>query len=284
MKINRLQKVLIGILTLVIVSNLLFTNARIANKKNEITLSAYGTFSMLKYTLVDAPISSFSNFFDFVGNYYQIYNENLILRKQISNLASAQAQLNEAQRQIAELQALNELATVSSDYYVKNATIINRSLESYNNILTINLGANDGIMADLAVITPSGLIGKVITVNDNNSVVKLLSASDSNNKVSVKIERSDSLTSDAILDYYDQNSHMYHLILLDTNVSILPDSRVVTSGMGGVFPSGILVGYVDSAQEIENEVSMNVYVRPAVDFSNLNYVQVVFRGDENAAD
>ena len=49
----------------------------------------------------------------------------------------------------------------------------------------------------------------------------------------------------------------------------------MTSGLGGVFPSGLLVGTVSEVSELTNAVGMNVYVKPASDFSNFNYVSVV---------
>ena len=277
MKFNRIQKILIGIVCTLLVFTILFNTTRSKNEKSYIQSSSYSAFSMIRYTLIDAPIDSISNFIFFWGNYYQIYQENLVLRSQIDNLASAQAKLNEAQRQIEELKQLNELTEINSNYNLVNATVINRSIDSWNNIITINIGSNDGVENNFAVISPEGLMGKVISVSDNTSIVELMTTSNKTNKVSVKIEHEDLTTSDAILEYYDDEKEAYKLILLDTNVTIKEGSRVITSGMGGVFPSGILVGEVLSANKIENEVSMNVYVTPSVDFGDSNYVQVVIR-------
>lgn len=281
MKFNKLQKILIGIVCTLLVFTILFNTSRSRNEKSYIQSSSYSAFSMIRYTLVDAPVESFGNFIYYWSNYYQIYQENIMLRSQIDNLASAQAKLNEAQRQIDELQKLNDLKEINSDYSLINATVLNRSGDSWNNIITINMGSNDGVKNNYAVMSPKGLIGKVISVNENSAVVELMTTSNKTNKVSVKIEHDDYSTSDAILEFYDNEQKAYKLILLDTNVTIKEGSRVITSGMGGVFPSGILVGEVLSANKIENEVSMNVYVTPSADFSNLNYVQIVQRGNTN---
>jgi rod shape-determining protein MreC len=281
MKFNKIQKFLIGIVCTLLVFTILFNTSRSRNEKSYIQSSSYSAFSMIRYTLVDAPVESLENFIYYWSNYYQIYQENIILRNQIDNLASAQAKLNEAQRQIDQLKKLNDLKEINSDYSLINATVLNRSVDSWNNIITINMGENDGVKNNYAVISPKGLIGKVVSVNENSAVVELMTTSNKTNKVSVKIEHEDYSTSDAILEYYDNEQEAYKLILLDTNVTIKEGSRVITSGMGGVFPSGILVGEVLSANKIENEVSMNIYVTPSADFSDLNYVQIVQRGDEN---
>jgi rod shape-determining protein MreC len=284
MKFNRIQKILIGIVCTLLVFTILFNTSRSRNEKSYIQSSSYSAFSMIRYTLVDAPVESVENFIYYWSNYYQIYQENIMLRNQIDNLASAQAKLNEAQRQINQLKKLNDLKEINSDYSLINATVLNRSIDSWNNIITINMGDNDGVKNNYAVMSPKGLIGKVVSVNENSAVVELMTTSNKTNKVSVKIEHEDYSTSDAILEFYDYEQEAYKLILLDTNVTIKEGSRVITSGMGGVFPSGILVGEVLSANKIENEVSMNIYVTPSADFSDLNYVQVVQRGDGNNED
>ena len=65
--------------------------------------------------------------------------------------------------------------------------------------------------------------------------------------------------------------------LLTSGATVTEEMRVVTSGMGGVFPSGLLVGTVSKVEELSNAVGMNIYVRPAADFQSFNYVCVVRR-------
>ena len=284
MKFNGIQRILMGIVGILLLFTVLFNGSRIINERTYLETGSYSFFSMVRYTLIDAPVKSVSNFIDYWGNYYQIYQENIILRKQIDSIAVVQARLNEAQRQIDQLQELNGLSEINSEYSLINATVLNRSADSWNNAMTINVGKEDGVENNYAVISPEGLIGKIVSVTANNAVVELMTTSNRTNKVSVRIEHEDLSTSDAILEYYDSEINAYKLLLLDTNVTIKEGSRVITSGMGGVFPSGILVGTVLSADVIANEVSMNVYVTPSADFSDLNYVQVVQRGDSDNGD
>ena len=64
------------------------------------------------------------------------------------------------------------------------------------------------------------------------------------------------------------------------NIDIPKDSLVVTTGYGNIFPSGIMVGYVDSVVTDNFDLSKIVRVKPQVDFNNISYVTIVKRDDK----
>jgi len=279
MKLTKFQRTLMIILAVLLIFNLLLANNKLKSLSDKANNNSYSFLSMMRYSLIQNPINSLFFVGNFIEEYYQIYQENVSLKSQIDNLTVVQELLNENQRQIEELKEINSLSNITNQYTIVNATVIERNYEDYSNHFIINVGSNDGIYENYAVMTTKGLIGKVESCTDSTSVVKLLTTEDQNNKVSVNIILDDSRMSDAILDYYDYDKKAYRLKLLDTNTSITVGSKVVTSGMGGIFPSGILVGEVVDAQQVKNQVSMNVYVEPASDFSGIKYVQVLIRGD-----
>ena len=143
--------------------------------------------------------------------------------------------------------------------------------------MPLDVGSDDGVGLNYAVITPKGLIGKVTKVTEHTSTVKLITSEDGLNKVSVKIEIGEGKTVDAILEKYDSNEQGFVVKLLNSGATVTEQMRVVTSGMGGVFPSGLLVGNVSKVEELSNAVGMNIYVSPAADFQSFNYVCVVRR-------
>lgn len=75
--------------------------------------------------------------------------------------------------------------------------------------MTIDVGSADGVGLNYAVITPKGLVSKVTKVNEHTSTVKLITAEDGLNKVSVKIEIDEGKTVDAILVRYDSNEQAF---------------------------------------------------------------------------
>jgi len=122
------------------------------------------------------------------------------------------------------------------------------------------------------------LIGKVTTLTENTCVVMLLTTEQEINKVSVKIQISQRVTAEALLEYYDVNTGTYILSLLETNSSITEGMSVISSGLGATYPSGLLVGTVSNVEQLQSSSGVVIYVTPAADFAHLNYVAVVKRG------
>lgn len=284
MKLNRVQKILLGIIALSLSFSLILNIVQVTSPVAMISKEGYGFFSMLKYSLIDNPIQSLTGGMEALSRMWSLEKENEILRQQIEGIASMQARIEEQQRQIQELKEMNDLKSVISDYEPISATVLSRSAEAWNNALTIDVGSADGIQVDYAVISTEGLIGRVQSVNEHTAIVKLLTVTDSSNqnKVSVQISISENVRADAILESYDYDEQAFVVKLLDSNNTVTENMWVTTSGMGGVFPSGLLVGQVSKVEELTNAIGMNVYVKPAADFQNLDYVYVVRRlGIEN---
>lgn len=277
MKLNKLQKALLWVIGITLSLSLILNVVRITTPFSDISRQGYNVFAMLKYSLIDYPVNSITDFASSFSRLWQVRQENDKLRTQVEQIATLQAQLTEAQRQIEELKQISELKTVTSSYDLIPATVLSRSQESWNNLLTLDVGSDDGIDVNYAVITSQGLIGKVQKVTGSTSTVKLITSEDGLNKVSVKIEVAADKTVDAILERYDSNEQAFIVKLLNSSSTVTENMRVVTSGMGGVFPSGLLVGTVTKVEELNNAVGMNIYVSPAADFKDLNYVCVVHR-------
>lgn len=127
----------------------------------------------------------------------------------------------------------------------------------------------------MAVISGNGLIGKVIDVGQLTSKVRLLTSQDQLSKVSVKISIDENKAVEAILEEYNLEKNSYVVRLFSETDEIGVDMDVVTSGSGGVFPKGVLVGKVNEIVELQNEIGKIVYVTPAVDFNAFNYVAVI---------
>ena len=277
MKLNRLQKILVWVIGIVVSLSLILNVVRITTPFSEISRQGYNTFAMIKYSLIDYPVTAVTDFFTSFSRLWQVRQENDLLRQHVDSIATLQAQLAESQRQIDELKEIAGLKSIVSDYELIPATVLSRSQESWNNLLTIDVGKNDGVDLNYAVMTPQGLIGKITQVMDNSASVKLITAEDGLNKVSVKIEVGGGKTVDAILEKYDSNEQAFIVKLLNSGATVTENMRVVSSGMGGVFPSGLLVGTVKKVEELSNAVGMNIYVSPAADFQSFNYVYVVRR-------
>lgn len=242
---------------------------------------SYNFFAQLQYALISRPATAVTSFIYDLSSLWKVMDENKVLRSQVELIAIYQAKLEEAYRDIDELKKFNELLLSMSESNTISATVIQRSLESFTHTLVLNIGTNDGVELGDAVISSKGLIGKVSSVSDNTCVVLLLTTELDINKITVKIQVDEVKTSEAILENYDPNTQSYTLKLLDTNSSITEGMKVISSGSGGLFPSGLLVGTVNLVENLPNAIGLKILVSPAADFYHLNYVAVVKRGTIN---
>lgn len=239
---------------------------------------SYNFFAQLQYALISRPATAVTSFIYDLSSLWKVMDENKVLRSQVELIAIYQAKLEEAYRDIDELKKFNELLLSMSESETISATVIQRSLESFTHTIVLNIGTNDGVELGDAVISSKGLIGKVSSVSDTTSVVLLLTTELDINKITVKIQVDQVKTSEAILENYDPNTQSYTLKLLDTNSSITEGMKVISSGSGGLFPSGLLVGTVNLVENLPNAIGLKILVSPAADFYHLNYVAVVKRG------
>jgi rod shape-determining protein MreC len=163
-------------------------------------------------------------------------------------------------------------------YIYVEARVINNSINRSNNYLTINRGSEQGIAKGMGVICSSGLVGKVVFVGEHLSVVQSLLHKDS--------RFSAMLANDKQLGYIewsdDLDPHKGFLKDVSNNASPKLGEAVVTSQYS-LFPAGILIGKVSNLHTKSGGYSLNMEVRLAVDFSKLQYVDVVinkFAGEQ----
>lgn len=268
-RFNRIQKVLISIICAVLLLGVI----TLVSGVTAIEKFGYDTFTLLRYSLIERPFSTIRNWQDDLSELSVVRKENDELRKIISSQQFYKSQLDEQNRKIEELSALMDLE-VNAIYEKEYASILYRDMNTYSNTITLNKGSKDGILKDMAVVSPKGLVGKVIEVNKNSCKVKLLTNETKDMAISIKVEIGDK-TSDGILQYYDPNERVYHVQIFDTNAKLEKKQKIITSGNGGVFPSGIIVGNVKSIEKLYNEKGKLVKVTPSVDFNDLEYVAIL---------
>ncbi len=277
MKQSNIKRTLLVISSTLMIIAILFFTLNATQIASDISNAGFGFFASVRYSVFEYPIKKTSVFFTDLRTYFTQREQERFTQQELETLARYKAELEEAYRQILELKRLNGLSLSAIDYETKAATVIYRPADTFLNQVVINKGSNDGIIEDAAIITPKGLIGKIETVNANHSIVRLLTTQSDNNRVSVRIQISPAITAEAILQRYDANTGAFEVTLLDTNATINVGNTVITSGLGGIFPAGLLVGTVSEVQQLPNSLAVTVFVTPAADFHRFDYVLVVFR-------
>lgn len=181
----------------------------------------------------------------------------------------------ELENDIHELKELMNIKNILSDYNNIYASILERNRTYWFNSITIDKGKNDGIDVNMAVISKDGLIGKINKVGPYTSEIKLITTNDINNKISVVIENNEKIY--GITSGYESNNNCLLVTLTTKNTEVKKDSLVKTTGMGGIFPSGILIGKVDSYENDINDIFTIVKVKLQANFNELKYVSVLSR-------
>ncbi len=182
----------------------------------------------------------------------------------------------ELKSEYEELKRLNDLSNTLVDFDKVSALVIERNKMYWFNTITINKGASSGIKEDMAVIDCCGLIGKINKVGNNTSEVKLITTNDANHKISVMIKTNND-TIYGILSGYDNNSNTLQVTSVNKTIEVEKNSKVYTSGMGGVFPSGILIGTVSNNIPDKYDVSKIIEVTPSTNVSDTRFVNVLIR-------
>ncbi len=178
------------------------------------------------------------------------------------------------EEEIEQLRKMLELNQTLTGYTIVNATVISRNKAYWYQTLTIDKGKKDGLKENMVAITKDGLIGKLQHLTNHSSEVKLITANDVNNKVSVSIATTSGET-DAILSGYDQRSGLVKISGVDSQAPITKGDTVTTSGLGGMFPRGIYIGTVETVENDRYGLSKTLGVKTNQNFNNIHYVTVL---------
>ena len=205
-----------------------------------------------------------------------LYNKYIKLKEEYDSIEFDKARIDELKKENKALKGMLDIKSYLEGYKVLNATVINRNVGYFYDTLSIDKGSHSGIKPDMAVVTSKGLIGKVIKTSTLTSTVKLISSDSLNMKISVKIKVSDEYYY-GLLTGYDKDKKTYIIEGISNNIDIPNDSVVTTTGMSEIFPSGILIGKVSESNTDNFELSKLIYVNPAVNYYNIEYVTVLKR-------
>lgn len=179
----------------------------------------------------------------------------------------------ELENEIKDLKKITQIDQVLTDFNSVNATVIERNSSYWLDSLTINKGKSSGIDIGQAVVVGEGLVGKISKISNDTAVVKLITSSDNNNKISVKIKYKDTYIY-KVLEYERGLLIVKGIendIVLDKNV------EVITSGLSDIYPSGIIIGNVISLKSDKYGVSKTAIVDTKVNFDDLRFVSVIER-------
>jgi rod shape-determining protein MreC len=201
-----------------------------------------------------------------------IEEENKNLKNKINELKAALILYQEG---YLEAQRLRKLLDLKDDYsyYFVSARVIGKEQAALSKTILINKGAVHGLKNGMPVIAPPGLIGRLVDVSWHVSKVLLFIDENSNVGAIVQRTRTQGIISGAghrglILKYISKTQ------------DVKEGDVIVSSGMGGVFPKGLLIGQVSHVDRQDASLFLKINVAPFVDFSKLEEI-LILASEEN---
>jgi rod shape-determining protein MreC len=199
-------------------------------------------------------------------------SENRRLKEE---LAAARAELSATTSLEAELNRYRGLLdlTDSVDFPLVNSLVISNGVSNFENIITIDKGSADGISTGMPVVTGGStgprLVGHIVEVAEHASTVMLITDRDAATAARLVDTRQSGLLE-------GQGDADMKMSFLNADVAVEPGAVVETNGyQEGLYPPNITIGEVSRFVPATSTTESFVTVRPAVDFSTLDYVAVV---------
>lgn len=202
----------------------------------------------------------------------EIVAENERLRVEVEQLRRDAVRAPELERDIAELRELLAMRRAGASWQWLDARVIGFDASNLLRSVSIDRGQGDGLVDGMTVMTSRGLVGRVVRLSPRWSRVLLVSDASSTANAMVQRTRARGVV-------YGQRSVSGRPMLLMRFVpqgeEMRVGDRVITSGVGGIFPEGIVIGSVTQVQRRETDMFQEATIEPAVDLLHLETVFVI---------
>jgi rod shape-determining protein MreC len=260
----------------VTVGHIILISAQVNTRRGVPMLEAatFGVFAEVQRattSVVGGVQDSWQNYFAL----QQVRTDNQRLTDELAHLRVQMQQERALAQQSRSLQQLLELRS-SLEVETTGANVIGAGASAEFRTVTLDKGTTDGLRRDMAVISPSGVVGRVIMPTARASKLQLLI--DRNAAAGALVERS---RAQGVV--VGTGTDRLRMDYVSGTADLKVGDRVVTSGIDGIYPKGFVIGQIESIERGSGEFS-GITVRPAVDFSGLESVLVVLTPPTAASD
>lgn len=259
------KKILYIVLTLVLVVFLFFPESQ--KKPVKILSLPAGTAVYYLQIISSGSMSGLGQIWDDYLYLINVQKENKRLRQALAALQTENSRLREKEAMVDRLKILLAYKQHSRvDTIV--AEVIGRKPSQWFDTIMINKGSSDGIKIDMGVLSPQGIVGKIIDTGTHYAQVLLIS--DRNSAVGTMVQRT---RDEGIAQGIDLNTLQLKYLPHDSQVSV--GDFLVTSGMEGSFPKGLKIGQVKDIQLREGEMFLKIKTTIVADIKKIEEVMVI---------
>lgn len=212
------------------------------------------------------------NSIDILKNVFSNWNELDRLRKENESLKTEQNKYSEILAENIRLRDLLNFKRGYTSYHLSGASVIGMDYGGWTHTILIDRGTDSGLQKYMPVIVPGGLVGFVSEVYMNSSRVQLLL--DPRTTVGGIVQRPASRVVSMVTGNSGNPGYMA-FISLPKEADVIKGDTIVTSGYGGVYPKGVVIGTVEKVDNEGSDGTQLAEIKPAADFSHLEEVFVI---------
>lgn len=198
--------------------------------------------------------------------------DNNQMAVEIGRLQNKIRQLKSLERENTELRRLLGLEA-RSGFSLLAAQVMARAIGGWWEMARLDKGSFHGVSRDWPVISAEGLVGRIVDVSAYTSDVMFLV--DPNSKVSGRLSRMDAFGIVRGQGVSLSGDPLCRMDFIMKDADLLPGDEVVTSGLGGVYPAGLVIGYVANVYRDRSGLYQYADVVPAADLRSLEFVFIV---------
>ncbi len=193
--------------------------------------------------------------------------ENKRLLREIEDHKAEKSRFSELERENERLRNILKLKSAKRTY-IATADVIARDPTNWFQTFWINKGKSSGISKDMVAVTPTGPVGKVNRVFEEESSITLLT--DVNSSVAGRLQSS---RIEGVLE--GRGGELCLLKYVSKEADVKPGDRIITSGLDGIYPKGLLLGYVTNIKKEEGEMFQVIEVSLAQDLFRVEEVTIL---------
>jgi len=212
-----------------------------------------------------------------VAEISHLHEQNKQLREEVELLRAQNLTASEYASENQRLRNLLGYKQAAVQFDLVAASVIGRESASWSSVIIINRGTFDGVANNMAVVTELGLVGHVMEAGINSSKVQLLL--DPRSSVGTLIQRPESRVA-GIVEGDIKNPNFPKMVNIPKDSDVQVNDMVVTSGFGGVYPKGIVVGKIIEIHNEEGGLLKYGLLDTSVDFQKLEDVAVIVASRE----
>jgi rod shape-determining protein MreC len=190
------------------------------------------------------------------------------LREQVAQLTELVTKTEEYRQ---EAQRLQELLNLNDTYEINGVSghVIGRSTDAWSQTILIDVGRDNGVEVGLTVVGTAGVVGQVISADAGSATVRLITDPSSGVAALIQSSREQGLVKGSL-------TGLVYLEDLDSSANPQVGDVVLTSGLGGSYTKGLLIGTIVRVDGSATDATRTVIVSPNTDISTVEEVTVVF--------